>query len=664
MDIEKAFDSLSHSFLILVLKRFGFGEKFIDWVNILLKDQESCIINGGHTTKYFKLEKGARQGDPISAYLFILALEVLFILIKSEKNIEGLNLFNHTFLYTAYADDTSFFLKDITSVKNVLKIFSVFYSYSGLRPNLSKCEIAGIGVLKGVTVALCGMKCIDLTKNSIKILGIHFSYNKKFQDDMNFCDTIKNISNVTKLWRMQNLSLEGKITVFKTLAVSKIVYLALLTTVPTMVIDELNLIQNKFLWDNKKPKIKKETLCSDFKDGGLKSVNILHKIASLKCSWIKRLCDDNFHEWKVIPKYYINKALGYNIKFHSNMLLPDNVLNLLPSFYKGLFSNWCKYYSTEPLIPSTIGSQNLWFNRFIKIDHKVIFLKEFSEKNFNFLIQLFDEKGRLKKWENIKHEYKISPKMHFKWLQILHAIPSVWKKKMILDKGNCKNLVYLDNHLTTNNQIYSCQKLNAKDLYFHSIRLINSKPTSQVYFQKLFQEIELDWKNIYLLPRIVTIDVKLRNFQYKILNNILYLNKKLFLFGMHQTPLCSFCNYADETPIHLFSECRISTKLWLDISNHFEQNINFPSLTPQSAIFGFLDLNDNIHLLTNHILLIFKYYIYTSRQLKTLSLEIFLQKIKNIYAIEKKISEHTLKRKSFSKKNGKKFNKIFDKFSN
>ena len=90
MDIEKAFDSLDHDFLVNVLNKFGFGSNFISWRKLLLNSQQSRVINGGNTTQYFNLEKGARQGDQVSAYLFILALEILSIFIKSHKNIKSI----------------------------------------------------------------------------------------------------------------------------------------------------------------------------------------------------------------------------------------------------------------------------------------------------------------------------------------------------------------------------------------------------------------------------------------------------------------------------------------------------------------------------------------------------------------------------------------------
>ena len=99
-DIEKSFYSLSHFFLLTCLKKYGHGNDFIKWVEILLECHESCIIKAGNTKKYSNIQKGARQGDPISAYLFILCLEIVFILIKANKRVKGNNIFEHTYLYS------------------------------------------------------------------------------------------------------------------------------------------------------------------------------------------------------------------------------------------------------------------------------------------------------------------------------------------------------------------------------------------------------------------------------------------------------------------------------------------------------------------------------------------------------------------------------------
>ena len=102
-----------------------------------------------------------------------------------------------------------------------------------------KCEIADIGSLKGVQTAVCGMRNIDLTKDAVKIIGVSFSYNKAIQNELNFRTTVSKIQVVLKLWRMRTLSLEEKIIVFKSLAISKIVYLSLLTNVPNKIVEEL-----------------------------------------------------------------------------------------------------------------------------------------------------------------------------------------------------------------------------------------------------------------------------------------------------------------------------------------------------------------------------------------------------------------------------------------
>ena len=91
------------------------------------------------------------------------------------------------------------------------------------------------------------MKCTDLRNEAIKILGVYFSYHQKIKDEQKFYNIISNIQRVLNLWRMRNSTLEGRIVVFKTLEIWKIVFLALLTKIPYQMVKELEKIQKSFL---------------------------------------------------------------------------------------------------------------------------------------------------------------------------------------------------------------------------------------------------------------------------------------------------------------------------------------------------------------------------------------------------------------------------------
>ena len=127
-----------------------------------------------------------------------------------------------------------------------------------------------------------------------------------------------------------------------------------------------------------------------------------------------------------------------------------------------------------------------------------------------------------------------------------------------------------------------------------------------------FQNSNLDWKTVYMLPRIVTEDSKLWLFQYRLSRNVLYLNEMLFRFGKIDSPLCSFCKITDETSLHLFYNCT-KTKLLRNQLEEFMSNktLSIPFLMPQSAMQGHIDFSDDC-LLINHLLLSNKFYIYNS----------------------------------------------------
>ena len=104
-------------FLKKCLNQFGFGPDFIRWVNIFYKDIQSCIINNGLCSQYFNIKRGVRQGDPLSPYLFVTAVEILAIAIRSQDDIKGIKLNNSETKLLQFANDTTAVLSDLDSAR-------------------------------------------------------------------------------------------------------------------------------------------------------------------------------------------------------------------------------------------------------------------------------------------------------------------------------------------------------------------------------------------------------------------------------------------------------------------------------------------------------------------------------------------------------------------
>ena len=111
------------------------------------------------------------------------------------------------------------------------------------------------------------MECVNLKNNTIKILRIHFPYNRRLENDENYRRYIIKIEKLLKLWRMRQLTIESKILIFKTLTMSKIVHLASVKDITSSTIAEL---LKQLIW-------KKRKSCNEYEQGGLKNVDISPK---------------------------------------------------------------------------------------------------------------------------------------------------------------------------------------------------------------------------------------------------------------------------------------------------------------------------------------------------------------------------------------------------
>ena len=176
IDFQQAFDSISWKFASKTLDYFNFESSFKNWIKLFQNGTVSCILQNGFLSEYFYLQRGCRQGDPISPYIFILCAEVLSNMIRKEKSIKGMNINNTLYNLSQYADDTQIFLDSSeASLRATLEILDKFDKMSGLKINKDKTKAIWIGSRINSTETLCREHNLGWEQGPIEILGVTFS---------------------------------------------------------------------------------------------------------------------------------------------------------------------------------------------------------------------------------------------------------------------------------------------------------------------------------------------------------------------------------------------------------------------------------------------------------------------------------------------------------
>lgn len=291
IDFEKAFDSISWEYLKKVLDAYNFGEDFKKWFQVLYNDSCSVVINGGHFSKPFNLGRGCRQGDPLSPYLFLLAIEPLAMNIKSNKNVKGVRLGEKEYKLGQYADDL-FLLQDGSknSLEYTFSIFNRFESASSLKVNVDKTHAVWLGSRIGSNDTVSNRIRLKYVKDFV-LLGIRFNVKLKSMVEDNYNVAIGKMENVLILYKSVPLSIIGKVTVIKSLMIPKLVHILQVLPLPSRkYIEHINKLIRSFLWNNGNARIALNQLIMNYEDGGLKLTDISTLNTAIKISWIKRLC--------------------------------------------------------------------------------------------------------------------------------------------------------------------------------------------------------------------------------------------------------------------------------------------------------------------------------------------------------------------------------------
>ena len=320
--------------MLETLSAFNFGPIFIRWIRTFYQNITSSVMNNGFSTHLIDIRRGVRQGDPLTPYLFIICLETLAISVRRNKNIQGILVDKEEIKLEMFADDVTAFLRNTRSLEALLHTADLFSKCSGLEINSEKTECMVLGNHVSSTVAtVISSKNIRM-KDTIKILGVYFTYNDSQRKKLNFDEILRSIKEKLQMWKWRDLTILGRIQIVKTFVVPIFMYRASLICVQKDTVIEVNKLLFKFIWKGK-DKVKRLSLICDLDKGGLKAPHLESIIKSQRIMCCKKFAENQQSNWKIVLSHYM-KNVGSKLILRCAFDLKKLCIKL-PKYYEDCF---------------------------------------------------------------------------------------------------------------------------------------------------------------------------------------------------------------------------------------------------------------------------------------------------------------------------------------
>ena len=641
VDFEKAFDSISWSFLNECLKILGFGTGFIRWINTLNKEVYASVLQCGYLSDPIQIGRGCRQGDPIAPYLFIICSFFLTVMIDQNKLVKGIKLGNDEVKIIQFADDTTIFLDGMEgSLQNTLNIIEIFGTYSGLKMNKDKSELIWFGKKKHTKAKLCKNTTLSWGQTEFKLLGITFSTNLDDIPTKNYEPLLQRVSKVINSWKKRILSPIGKIIVLKTIILSKFVHLfQSLPPPPDNLVKQITKIMFSFVWDGKPDKISRRKLVQNKEDGGLEMIDLMSFIKGLQINWIKRLVGDQNPMWKKVSTY--STPSKEKLICFGSLWAKKRASQTKNPFWNGVLNTWVEYLNkyNSNLSPEDKESVPLWFNP--NISKHELFLPNWWQKGVSFVSDIMNLNGGLMSKAEIESNYNIKPNF-LEYMRVHRCVkPYIGK-----EKKTRYGPIYPSNALALRTHLKGTKK-------FRIVLAYEDKGQNQNLSKKWDEKLnvvitEKDWPKIFKICFNTIKDNNLVWLQYRIIHRILgtlSLRKKM---GNCDSNICRLCQQSEESIEHIFVTCTHANKLWEDIRNYSSKNrMENVSIKPEHILLGELNKKQRSH---NILYLIAKHYLFDcAKKKRSPNFQGMRLHLKNIYNEQQFLSKLTHKEELFDK---------------
>ena len=261
LDAEKAFDSVGWEFLYLVMKRFNFSKDFIHCIQALYTSPTARIKVNGSLSDSITLQRGCRQGCPLSPNLFNLFIEPLAQAIRQETELGGISMGGEEYKISLYADDVLITIKNPNSgLPLLMKMLKTYGEYSGYALNVHKTQVMTFNYTP--TEELNVMYSFNWNAPFIKYLGVSLPKDMSKLFNINYNCINKKIYDDLDGWSLLPLDFGSRIRSIKMNILPRLLYLflSLPVEIPLQQFREWNKHISRFIWNKQKPRVKFSTL--------------------------------------------------------------------------------------------------------------------------------------------------------------------------------------------------------------------------------------------------------------------------------------------------------------------------------------------------------------------------------------------------------------------
>ena len=550
---EKAFDMMAHNFIIKTLRKYGFGENFIDWVIILLYNIKSFVKVNGFETSEFDINRGVRQGCALSGLLYVLVSEVLALEIRNNTNIKGYRFNGNHFKLTQYADDLMAVVTDLNSVNEIFDVLTRFGLATNAKINKTKTEALWVGGWRSRMDTPFDLKW---KKDHVKFLGVYVGNvtNRNEASSLsilNFEEIVTKITKKLSFWNGSGISIKGKVRVVNTFVLSKILYRLECVDITK---DMQLLIEKKvrvFLWGERRVgRIDFSVLSLNYKNGGLQLLELESKIKTLRIKWLLSLVNKDKNQ---IERFLVDKLIG-NVRGIEGLMILHHTIELR------LFRNMESFYA-----------KSIQYWRSANVNFEAASQRSIMNDTIFCNKLLLDRNGNTFNFFNANNNQNILPKV-FKDLPVTRNLSSVSvnNRNIIININRaywdmCNNkLGKFNKNCYTIKIGTECEKLDdlsSKQIYWAQInrkevnRIWESKWNNILRYYTLDMETA-EWDRIWESIHDNTIPYEIQSSIWEMLHLNFYCGYKERILN-YGTGNCKLCGELEEGAQHIVIECSV-----------------------------------------------------------------------------------------------------------